>query len=458
VGVDVDAGHSAPIGRILRFDHLALGRPLLGRILTSDLKLDQIQPVTILSSPTARRPSARMPDTHTQVVGWGVALASHIPLAGRLATARLLGPPPAAWAPPAIDVPEELLGSAGIPTSTDRPQPPLHDFRLVNPAQVAWSRSVQGRPAAGVRERLVRFAIDVRLEQLRRAARRLGRRRPRARTAAADPAALTAALRARARGAGLSALGVAAYDERWQFAERRAQVCGERMLVAVLEQDYKRMQQAPDREYQQTVRRTYVRLLDAANQLAVALQRAGYRARVYEDEGGAMTLPYAIAAGLGQLGMNGQVLTPQAGSRTRMLLISTDAPLTVDAPVDYGIPEICNRCGICAKRCPAGAISLREREHRGVTKWKIKTDRCLPLVSLADGCAVCIKTCPIQRHGLEHVLEAYRRTGEIVDRGGEAESYRWPLDGRVYRSGEHPRLPAEVRRPPALRDLAATEA
>lgn len=377
---------------------------------------------------------------------------------GRWIVAPLLGPAPPAWCAAPIDVPEELRTSAGLPPQSGEPLPPLRDFRLVNPRQVAWSRAVQPRPADGIAERLVRTLVDLRLAQLRRASQRLARRRPRPRKTPADPETLTAALRAGGRRAGLSTLGIAAYDERWQFAGRTEDVCGDRMIVVAVEQDYERMQQAPDREYQLTVRRTYVRLLQAANELARSLQRQGYRARVYEDEGGAMTLPYAIAAGIGQLGMNGQVLTPQAGSRVRMLLISTDAPLLLDAPVDFGIPGICDRCGICAKRCPVGAISMRRREHRGTTKWKIKTDRCLPMVSLADGCAVCIKTCPVQRHGLEHVLEVYRETGEIVDRGGELESYRWPLDDRVYETGERPRLAPDVRYPPALRDLAATDA
>jgi epoxyqueuosine reductase len=403
------------------------------------------------SPPTAAPLPQNPPESHTTPLGWKVELASRIPLWSRWAASRVLGPAPAPWATTQVDVPLELLTADGLPEEDRGERAPLQDFRLVNPRKVAWTRAVQPRPAAGARDWIVRLVIDVRLAQLHRDARRAPRpHRPRVATTG-DAAELTAELRAQGRRAGLSALGVAAYEERWQFAERRDQVFGDRMIVTVIEQDYERMQQAPDREYQLTVRRTYVRLLEAANELAAFLRRAGFRARVYEDEGCAMTLPYAIAAGLGQLGMNGQVLTPQVGSRTRMLLISTDAPLELDTPVDYGIPGICSRCGICARRCPAGAISLREREHRGATKWKVKTDRCLPMVALADGCSVCIKTCPVQRHGLERVLDFYRETGTIIDQGGETEAYRWPLDNRVYHSGERPRLTPEQRQPAALR-------
>lgn len=184
------------------------------------------------------------------------------------------------------------------------------------------------------------------------------------------------------------------------------------MVVAAVEQDYERMQEAPDPEYQLTVRRTYVRLLQGAIEIALLLQAAGYRATVSEADGDAMTIPYAISAGLGQLGMNGQLLTPQAGSRVRMMLVSTDAPLSLDAPADYGIPGVCQRCRIC----------------------------------------------PVQRYGLEPVLDAYRRSGEILGRGGELETYRWPLDGRVYADGRRPRLDAETRRPAGLRAARRAEA
>lgn len=383
----------------------------------------------------------------------GAVAASRLPLVTRMAAEWALGPAAEPWGTVAASVPDDLLTAPGHPPESgdDASLAPLRDFRLRNPGAVAWSREVQSQGPCGAQAWVKRLLIDARLAQVDREAERMATRRPRAVTTTTDPAELTAALRAEAGRLRLSAIGIAAYDERWHFEDSRDRVCGDRMVVAVLEQDFDRMQDAPDREYQLTVRRTHVRILNGLNQLARLLHDQGYRARVYEDEGGAMTLPYAIAAGLGQLGMNGQVLTPQAGSRTRMFLMSTDAPLTLDEPVDFGIPGICERCGICARRCPAGAISVQVRPHRGVTKWKTTPERCLPMVALADGCSVCVKTCPVQHFGLDDVLEHYRRTGAIRGQGSdELEGYRWPLDGVRYSAGERPRVPTEVRRPPAM--------
>ncbi len=65
----------------------------------------------------------------------------------------------------------------------------------------------------------------------------------------------------------------------------------------------------------------------------------------------------AVAAGLGQIGWNGLVLTPDFGARVRFNSIITDAPLKVD-PLFTG--ELCRpeRCGLaCVKACPADALS-----------------------------------------------------------------------------------------------------
>jgi epoxyqueuosine reductase len=150
-------------------------------------------------------------------------------------------------------------------------------------------------------------------------------------------------------------------------------------------------------------------------------------------------IQYGVQAGLGQLGLNGQLLTPQAGSRARLSIITTDAEFEHDQPVDFGIHRICDECQACVRRCPVGAIPRLRREYRGVRKAKIKTERCFPVAANAEGCAICMKVCPIQRYGLDAVKRHYVDTGEILGRGSdELEGYTWPVDGRHYPPGEKP--------------------
>jgi hypothetical protein len=50
-----------------------------------------------------------------------------------------------------------------------------------------------------------------------------------------------------------------------------------------------------------------------------------------------------------------------------------------------------------------------------------------------------MKTCPVQKYGLDDVVEHYERTGEVLGKGtDELEGYDWPLDGRHYGPGEKP--------------------
>ncbi len=71
----------------------------------------------------------------------------------------------------------------------------------------------------------------------------------------------------------------------------------------------------------------------------------------------------AQAAGLGEIGFGGFFLTPQYGTRQRLAMILTDAPLDAD-PVFT--PSICADCRACVAACPLDAIDAGKTEARGV--------------------------------------------------------------------------------------------
>lgn len=186
-------------------------------------------------------------------------------------------------------------------------------------------------------------------------------------------------------------------------------------------------------------------------ELAEFLKRMGYGAAPQGFPGDAITIHYGVSAGLGQLGINGQLLTPEAGSRCRILLLTTDAPLVHDSPVDYGLHKVCDECKACVRNCPVGAIPQTRKSYRGVVKSKLNTVRCLPVVAQASGCAICMKVCPVQRYGLEAILDHREKTGEILGVGSdELEGYDWPLDGEHYGPGETPRVGDEIMSNPDL--------
>jgi epoxyqueuosine reductase len=262
--------------------------------------------------------------------------------------------------------------------------------------------------------------------------------------APADPAQLTAELRAEAERLGMSRIGITHNDPLYSFADSDAEQLSN-VIVCVQEQDWEATQTAPSDRAELVAFQGYVEGLNRSSALAAFLKRRGYKTAPQGLAGDGIMIKYAVAAGLGQLGINGQLLTPEAGSRVRLVLITTEAPLVHDAPVDYGMHKICDECQACVRNCPVGAIPKNRKSFRGVEKAKLNSKRCLPVVVQVSGCAVCMKVCPVQRYGLEAILEHRERTGEILGVGtDELEGYDWPVDGRHYGPGETPKVGPEI--------------
>ncbi len=86
----------------------------------------------------------------------------------------------------------------------------------------------------------------------------------------------------------------------------------------------------------------------------------------------------AVACGIGEIGWNGTVLTPEFGHRQRFHMIITDAEL----PASELLKEsVCDRCGKCADVCPLGAISKTGSETltvcgKSMAVAKIDYDKC----------------------------------------------------------------------------------
>jgi ferredoxin len=282
-------------------------------------------------------------------------------------------------------------------------------------------------------------------------AERISAQQPAAHRPQLTPEELTARVRDFAADLGMSAIGIAQLNEAYVVAPNLGTEVGDRIIVCVLEQNYEATQTAPSVRAEQSAIAGYADLLALTTKLAAFLQELGYRAAAHDPGGFALAIPFAVASGLGQLGMNGQLLTPHAGSRCRLLLVDTDAPLEFDQPADFGIERLCDNCRVCVRRCPAGAIPARRDNFRGVFKVKLNTQRCLPVVAQAAGCAVCMKVCPVQKFGLKAVLDEFEATGQVLGKGtDDLEGYKWPIDGRYYPATERPKLAADFLSPDDL--------
>lgn len=349
------------------------------------------------------------------------------------------------WRPFDRRIPEELKTQPGILRLPEREQEayeelPLQDFFMLHHETVEWMAPRYWRSYLPVSRRLLRARLGVLKSP---------RSNPATPPPPADGAELNRLLKEKAAEAGLSAVGVAQYDPKYTFEQHQGKAVGDRMIVCVLEQEHERTQLAPSCTAEKLALTTYAEMLEKMVKISEWLQSLGYQARCETYTGENIYIHYGVQAGLGQLGLNGQLLTPQAGSRCRLAGITTNAPIAFDEPVDYGLEGVCDACQICVRRCPAGAIPANRKDYRGVVKPKLNTKRCFPVVTLVDGCAICMKTCPVQRFGLDAVLDEYERSGTILGKGtDELEGFDWPHDGRHYAPGERPRLPETLLSPP----------
>ena len=97
----------------------------------------------------------------------------------------------------------------------------------------------------------------------------------------------------------------------------------------------------------------------------------------------------AQTAGLGNLGWNAQLLTPEFGPRVRLTCVLTDAELHLNRPE---LPELpCIKCqGACVKICPSKAISYPV----GDEPYNVNAHACNSFLSGVKTCAECIRVCP----------------------------------------------------------------
>lgn len=376
----------------------------------------------------------------TLLAGRGGLLLARLPIRHRW-TRRVPHPPVAPWPAYERETPSSLRTHPGVRRDSEAEDAahaadPVRTFPV---DATIWGLSLNWRILAVF---LPAFARE-RLASAATAAARVSA------PGAVDPDELTRDFFAEAARIGLSAVGVAAYDERYQYEDYRGTEQGDRMVVGLIEEDHGAVQQLPHPDGLKTTFATIGVVNDMMVSLSHWLHARGYRAYVAENQG--VVIPYLVAAGLGQLGLNGQLLTPHAGSRCRPSMLSTNAPLRLGAPRDFGVPAICDACRVCVVRCPSGAIPQRRWDYRGVHKAKINTARCLPVVSQAYGCGVCMRVCPVQKYGLDAVVEEFERTGGIMGKGtAELESYRWPVDGRTYGPGSTPRVDRHFLEPRGL--------
>ncbi len=148
----------------------------------------------------------------------------------------------------------------------------------------------------------------------------------------------------------------------------------------------------------------------------------------------------AVSCGMGEIGWNNLLLTPEFGPHQRLCAIVTEAQLEADSRRDLGL---CTGCGRCVKACPSGALKndrydvdpcfvywsygfkrlppANLREWPGYVRMIMKHARRRDIlvesgqtyITDVDNCIECMRACPVGERwkGLRPKILPFQRSG-----------------------------------------------
>jgi ferredoxin len=228
------------------------------------------------------------------------------------------------------------------------------------------------------------------------------------------------------------AVGIAALDPMWVFEGYNIREPW--IIVLALAHDYDKLKEVPSDETNgegvTDVGMQYARGTRASYALAAWIRSQGYNADAYPGPGASAVLliPPAIASGLGELGKHGSLISRQFGAGVRLAGVTTNMPLVATGPDRFGVDEFCHTCQVCTTSCPPGAITESKQLVRGVERWYVNFDQCIPFFAENASCGICIAVCPWTRPAvrpkllatmakrLEQRGDLHAPTGEISSR------------------------------------------
>jgi len=214
---------------------------------------------------------------------------------------------------------------------------------------------------------------------------------------------MTAKLKGMARYYGANLVGVARLQEDFYYSHRgrEPEVYGEKIdhyhdyaLVFAVEMEKDMIATAPFAPEAIEVTKGYLDAAIIGMALSYYIRELGYEARNHMDGNYLLPMPVlAQAAGLGEMGKIGLLVTKEYGPRIRLGAVTTNMPLIADQRESFNLLSFCNQCNNCALRCPSQAIPLdfADETHHG----KISDDQCFAVWKrVFTDCGICLASCP----------------------------------------------------------------
>ena len=225
-----------------------------------------------------------------------------------------------------------------------------------------------------------------------------------------------------ARFFGATLVGICRLNENWLYAEADIPEGFENVVVLAVVMDAEGVATSPGVPAAGAIGLGYSKMCFILACLGEFIRNLGYEA-IQCGNDTALSIPLAIDTGLGELGRNGLLITPEYGSRVRLCKIFTDLPLEPDSPIEFGVREFCKKCRLCAKNCKAKAISEEgepsfevacRSNNLGTLKWYVNAELCYNFwCENGIDCSTCIKVCPYDMASTKKTLassEFWRQT------------------------------------------------
>jgi reductive dehalogenase len=214
---------------------------------------------------------------------------------------------------------------------------------------------------------------------------------------------------------GAEMVGIAPLDRNWLYSVNRR---GEPydvpdsyqfVIVMAVEMDYDAIATSPAFTSSAATGLGYSMMAFVELELAAFIKRLGYNAMT-SGNNVALSIPFAIDAGLGQYGRHGLLITKPYGPRVRIAKVLTDMPLVRDHPdMDFckSVVRFCETCRKCATTCPSQSIpydkeqswkGLSKSNNPGIKKWYVDVESCYGFwIENGSECSNCIRSCPYNK-------------------------------------------------------------
>lgn len=175
-------------------------------------------------------------------------------------------------------------------------------------------------------------------------------------------------------------------------------------------------------------------LNSVSTKIARFLEERGYRSlpippaypRINKEIAGILSHRHAaVAAGIGELGLNNLLITRRFGPRVRLVTIVTEAPLRPDGACQGRLcEEWRKKCELaCVKNCPTGALESGGTLNK--TKCLHYQEQIMPWSAVELRCGLCVGSCPIGRREFKETARPDLRPETVCEKKALWTGAKW---------------------------------